>query len=108
VSGGGGSGGVGPVGPTEDLACGALRFETSLASPDAAVVQGLTAGDVLALEIRPAGGRNAIVALADGVVAGAITERTADLLRCMQEGFQYVAEVTQIDGGWVDLAVRPA
>ena len=110
MSGGGGSGDIGPSGPSADLDCARLTFETQLASPDAAVVGTLTVADVLAIELQVAeSGRRVIAAVAsDGRVAGAITSHTADLVRCIQEGFAYMAEVTAIDGGWVDVRVRPA
>jgi hypothetical protein len=109
MSGGGGSGGMGPVGPQVDQPCGALQFETSLASPRAEVVATLTEGEVLTLELQPAGGgRNMIAALANGKVAGGITDRTPDLIRCIQDGFDFVAEINRIDGGWVELSVHPA
>ncbi len=110
MSGGGGSGDGPPVGPRPDVDCSQLAFETTLASPDIAVVQTLSVGDVLRLDLRQgAGGRNMIAALTDGgQVAGAISERTADLLRCMQDGTSFEAEITRINGGWIDLAVRAA
>lgn len=108
MSGGGGSGDAPPVGPRPDVDCAALRFQTAVASPDMAVVASLGAGDVLVLDLRQgAGGRNMIAALASsGGVAGAITERTADLLECMQRGVRFEAEIMQMDGGWIEVAVR--
>jgi hypothetical protein len=108
MSGGGGTGDVPPVGPRPEVDCSALRFDTTLASPDMAVVGTLSVGDVLILDIRQgAGGRNMIAALTtDGHIAGAITERTADLLRCMQQGVGFEAEITQMNGGWIEVAVR--
>src|ERR1044072_6287475 len=105
MSGGGGSGGVGPVGPSEDVDCARLDFVTRPESPERAVVDGVGVVDELDLELQDAGGRRVIAVLTrpDRRVAGAITERTPDLLRCMQEGFAYEAEVTSIDGGWIEL-----
>jgi hypothetical protein len=110
MSGGGGSGDVAPVGPRPGLDCSALAFEAALASPDMAVVSTLNVGDVLILDLRQgAGGRNMIAALTTGgQVAGAITERTADLLRCLQQGVGFEAEITQMNGGWIKVAVRAA
>ncbi len=110
MSGGGGTGEAPPVGPRLEVACSDLEFATTLASPDLAVVQTLRVGDILILDLRQgAGGRNMIAALAaGGQVAGAITERTADLLRCIQEGIAFEAEITRMNGGWIDIAVRAA
>ena len=97
-----------PVGPRPEVDCSDLRFDTTLASPDAAVVQALGVGDVLILDLRQGpGGRNMIAAVTtSGQVAGAITERTADLLRCMQLGVGFDAEITRMNGGWIEVAVR--
>jgi hypothetical protein len=111
MSGGGGSGDIGPSGPSDDLDCSRLAFETQLASPDPNVVGDLREGDVLELDLQVRdGGRHVIAALrpADQRFVGAITERTTDLVRCMQQGVRYVAEVIHIDGGWVDVRVRAA
>jgi hypothetical protein len=109
MSGGGGSGG-GPSGPSRDVDCAALAFNAQLTSPDENVVADLREGDRLALELQVReGGRSAIAAMTeDGRFAGAITERTADLVRCMQEGIEYAAELTEIDGGWVEVRVEAA
>jgi hypothetical protein len=110
MSGGGGSGSAPPVGPRPGIDCSQLAFNTPLASPDMAVVQALSVGDVLLLDVRQgAGGRNMIAALTGaGQLAGAISDRTADLLRCIQEGVAFEAEITGMNGGWIDLAVRAA
>jgi hypothetical protein len=44
-----------------------------------------------------------VVTAADEYV-GALIDHIADLLRCIQDGYAYVAEVTNIDGG--DVRVR--
>jgi hypothetical protein len=111
MSGGGGSGGdIPPLGPRPDVPCANLAFDTTLTSPDQAIVQTLSVGDLLSLELRQgASGRNMIAAVTtSGDLAGAITDRTADLIRCLQDGFEFQAEITRINGGWVNLAVRAA
>lgn len=109
MSGGGGTGGVGPVGPSERLDCQALEFDTTLSSPNQDVAENLQVSDMLDLQIQDAGGRKIIAAVSrpGAQVAGAITERTADLLRCMQQQVAYEAVITSIDGGWIELRVRP-
>jgi hypothetical protein len=107
MSGGGGSGGIGPSGPTENIDCARLAFDTTLASPQEAIVAMLAVGDALDLQIRSSGGWDVIAAVtASGDVAGSITDRTPDLLRCMQEGVTYVAEITAMSGGWIELHVH--
>ena len=109
MSGGGGSGGIGPSGPTENVDCAKLAFDTTLTSPQKPIVDTLAVGAVLELEVREAGGRKIIAAVTQaGDVAGSITDRTPDLLRCMQEGVMYVADVTVVNGGWIELHVHAA
>jgi hypothetical protein len=43
-----------------------------------------------------------------GVVAGWIIDRLPQLLRCLQAGHAFEAEVTSIRGGAVSVHVRPA
>ena len=113
--GGGGSGGGGPIGfgggtggPSDDgTECEKLRFNTMLASPDPAVVALLAVNDVLDLEIR----NQAVAALArsaGGSPAGYIIDRLPQLLRCLQAGTAFEADVKSISGGAVTVEVHAA
>jgi hypothetical protein len=68
----------------------------------------LHVGDVLAVSLAP--GPPAVINLVtgDGAIAGSLITHIADLLRCIQEGFSYEAEVATINGGDVRVDVRPA
>jgi hypothetical protein len=110
MSGGGGTGDTPPIGPRPEPDCSALQFEATLASPDMAVVATLVVGAVLGVDVRQgAGGRNLIAAVTPaGQIAGAITDRIADLLRCIQQGIDFEAEITDLNGGWIVVTVRAA
>ncbi|MEW6070909.1 MAG: hypothetical protein AB1485_09850 [Candidatus Thermoplasmatota archaeon] len=88
--------------------CDELNFEASLASPQSEVVSRLRKGDILSVELRSSNGKNFIAALSNNEIAGSIIERVADLVRCIQEGNTYEAEVLSIRGGAVNILVRPA
>jgi hypothetical protein len=104
---GSGSGTGGPP-PTEPVDCANLQFDAELASPQPKVVATLKKGTILSVELDAAGGRNRIIARAPGgQIAGAlISGRMAELLRCLQAGESFVAEVTRVDGGDVRVRVR--
>lgn len=109
MSGGGGSGGPGGgFGPRDDRTpCEELRFETSVASPQPAAAN-LSVGDILEVVLRS--GPPPAIDLVDGKgdVVGSLIIRIADLLRCLQDGFTYEAEVKQVNGGDIRVEVRPA
>jgi hypothetical protein len=109
VSGGGGGGGPGGgFGPSDDRTpCDQLRFRTSVASPQPAA-DDLKVGDVLQVELNP--GPPVVIHLvdSDGNVVGSLITRIADLLRCIQDGFSYEADVKEINGGDFQVDVRPA
>jgi hypothetical protein len=108
VSGGGGGGGPGGgFGGGDDTPCDQLRFRTSIASPQPAASE-LKVGDVLRVELSS--GPPAVIHLVDsnGNVVGSLISRVADLLRCIQDGFDYEAEVMEINGGGIAVDVRPA
>lgn len=109
MSGGGGGGGPGGgFGPTDDRTpCDQLKFRTSVASPQPAAGN-LNVGDVLRVVLKP--GPPVVIHLIDedDNAVGALITRIADLLRCIQDGFSYEAEVKQINGGDFDVEVRPA
>jgi hypothetical protein len=79
--------------------------ETILASPNMAVVSTLSVGAILT--VLQAGSR--VVAQAPVGTAGAITSaRLPDIIQCLNAGQQYLARVTQINGGAVTVEIYPA
>lgn len=109
MSGGGGGGGSGGGFTPRDrqTPCDQLRFRTTIASPQRAASM-LSVGDIL--EVRLNSGPPQTIDLIDagGNLVGAIVTRTTDLVRCLQDGFRFEAEVQSINGGEIRIEVRPA
>jgi hypothetical protein len=83
-----------------------LSFRTSIASPQPAA-SGVGVGDVLEVALDP--GPPAVIQVLDAEsnVVGSIITHIPDLLRCIQDGFTYEAEVVAIEGGDLQIAVHP-
>ena len=96
---GGGGGGV--PGPNPCM----FTEETILASPNMTVVSTLSVGAILT--VLQNGSR--VVAQASAGTAGAITSaRLPVIIQCLNAGQQYLARVTQINGGAVTVEIYPA
>jgi hypothetical protein len=110
MSGGGGGGGGGGFGaPEPETDCARLRFLAWLQSPRAQAVALLSVGEELDVVLAPAApGTPPIVEVrrTDGTTVAALMTRLPDLLRCLAEGFRYVAEVRDISGGAVRVMVH--
>jgi hypothetical protein len=107
MSGGGGGGGIDAPPPGGGGAdCEKLHEETTLNSPNPAVVRALRVGDILSLRARAP--RGPLIAVTeDSQEVGSITSALlARVLACITEGHEYVAEVRRISGGRVDVEVR--
>lgn len=103
------SSGVGPGGGSrDDDPCARLTFSAFISSPDPAVVTGLAVGDVLDVVLADSAGVP-LVELhgTDGRVAGTLTTYLDRLLPCL-DGRAYVAEVTSVAGGAVQMQVQAA
>ena len=90
--------------------CERLEFETTLASPDPDVVGQLSQGSVLDIELRRAEGTAEtllVIARFRGQDVGSIVEGTPELIRCLQQGHSFQAEVLAIDDGIVRVRVKP-
>jgi hypothetical protein len=109
MSGGGSSGGPsGSFGSSEaGTPCEDLTFQAPIASPQPPALT-LSVGDLLSVSLAP--GPPAVINLltSDGDVAGSLITRIAALLRCIQAGFSYEAEVVTINAGDVQVKVRAA
>lgn len=105
-SGGGGGGGGGPS-PPSGIDCLRLVIRTTLNSPNPAVVKKLKKNDVLTIDVQ--GPRGPVAALdGTGQTAGTITaQELLDLIKCIDDGFEYVAIVRDVSGGKVDVEIRP-
>lgn len=89
-----------------------LRFKTTLFSPIASVVETLSVGDELDISLHTQNNVMSIIAQTQSTaqIAGTITgaRQLGDLIVCLQEGVDYVADVNDISGAVVSLTVRRA
>lgn len=109
----GGSGSSGGWTPSGSTGSGPdpceLRFQTDLFGPVALVVQGLSVGDRLSVQIITQGQSQSVAALTQstGAVAGTITgaRQLGALINCLAQ-HAYEAEVTAISGSQVTVIVE--
>jgi hypothetical protein len=72
----------------------------------APVIARLSARDVLVIELEMADGVQVIVAKTEtGAIAGSIVDNVGQLVRCIQQGNTYEAEVVSVSGGRVTAEV---
>jgi hypothetical protein len=105
MSGGSGSSAGGGFGGDSGLDCAAIKFDAFLSSVDPSVVETVKVGEVLPIELRS--DPRSLVVVANGRVLGAITRKVRELLRCIQQQVQFSATVKSINGGDVEVQVRP-
>ncbi len=92
--------------PTGD-SCDRLTSETTLTSPDRAVISQLSIGTALDVEVDTSGARPVVRAMYQGQVAGSITSSIIQrLVECIGEGYEYVADVLSVQGGTCRVRVR--
>lgn len=104
--GSGGTGGGGGGGPSQD--CSTLIFRTVLSSPKPAVVKKLSVNDRLSIDKRGDAGP-AVAVTSGGEDAGSITStKLGQMLACIDDGYKYEATVTKVNGGSVEVEVRPS
>lgn len=99
MSGGGtgSGGGIGP-GPNHEYDCSKVSIYTNLNSPNPAVLNQLSVGTILAIEMEPQTG--AVAAYYNNQIAGTITHSSLiQLIKCLEEGYSYKATVTSLNGG---------
>jgi hypothetical protein len=103
MSGGGGGSWTTPTGDS----CERLTSETTLTSPDRAVISRLSAGELLDVEVDSSGARPVVRAVYQGQIAGSITSSIIQkIVECIGDGYQYVAEVLNVQGGTCRVRVR--
>jgi hypothetical protein len=104
--GGSGSGGWTPSAPSSP--CDELSFRSIVNSPQPAVISQLSQGDVLNVRLQAAP-QTAVVVEYNGAVAGTLAGvQVSSLINCLQNGYDFVAEVRSIVGGKCTVEVRPA
>src|ERR1041385_2361390 len=95
----GGSIGGSPFGRgKKSISCMDLIIKTQLYSPNPAIIDLITIGTILELNLESSAGP--CVAMFNGVVAGTILNSyLLALIDCMQKGIKYIAVVRSIKGG---------
>ena len=94
----GSSGGGGGVYASDDSPCESIVVDTVLNSPNPAAA--IKKGDKLRVQIQAGSVPLAVCVIDSGAVAGSLTFGVVRrLIKCMEEGHTYVAEVTAVDGG---------
>ena len=102
--GGSGSGGYRPSAPSNP--CANLTFRATINSPKPAVVGALQVGDVLDVVLDPES--HSVSLLHNRQTAGSLTgTHVAQLINCINNGFDYQAEVVQLNGGQCVVQVEP-
>ena len=87
--------------------CGTLSQQTTLNSPNRAVLAQLSKGTELEVSVNKSGKAVTVEALFNGRVAGTITSSIIQrLAECMENGYQYVAEVIDVQGGACRVHIR--
>lgn len=97
-------GGSTPTGDGAD--CAAFYKNIPLLSPNPEVVNSLEKGDQLEFDISEVEGKKVLRVTRNTAVAGAVTKNAAQLIRCIQNGHNYIAIVTEINEGSVMLEAR--
>ena len=99
-SGGGGEGGAGGSDPCS------LIEDTNLNSPVPAVVATLTPGEVLAVRLVPGPPVRVVVQTDAGLTAGSITgAKLPQIIKCLEVGVDYKADVVSVKGAAVRVRV---
>jgi hypothetical protein len=95
-----------PTTPTNT--CDQLSFRSSINSPQPSVISGLNKGDILKVVLQTIP-QTAVVVEHQGTTAGALVgTKVNSLINCLQNGYQFVAEVLEVAGGRCTVEVRPA
>lgn len=102
--GGSGSGGYTPSAPASP--CARLTFQATLNSPKPVIVSQLKVGDLLDVVLNSQG--QGIILEHNGQIAGSLTSsQVAQLVNCMNSGFDYQATVVQLNGGQCVVRIDP-
>lgn len=101
---GSGSPGYKPTAPANP--CARLSFQATVNSPKPDVVSHLTVGDVLDVVLNPQG--QGVVLEQHGQLAGSIVgSQVAQLVNCINSGFDFQATVVQLNGGHCVVRIEP-
>lgn len=99
---GSGGGGGGPGRPVLD--CGTISFSTDINSPQAAAITGLKVNDKLKVVLNQ--NRIEVVRQDTRVTVGSLNwSSITRLIECIEQGFEYVAVIRNIQGGLIQVHV---
>ncbi len=101
-----GSDGPGPR-PEPRSNCASLREKTTLNSVNPVTATQLRKGNILAVHAQSPTGP--LVALNDnGQIVGSVTSASAaQILACIEQDYEFVAEVQQVSGAQIIVLIRP-
>lgn len=103
---GSGSNGFGGGFEGGDVSCANLVLNTTIASPQPAVVASLKINDILQVGLQTTGTTTAVVVTHQGQVAGAVASPDVQRLRrCIEGGTSYEAKVTAINGAHINIRI---
>lgn len=102
MEGGGTGGGDPPRGDFKQIfdGCSQINFETILMSTTPESLEGVAVKDVLTLALRLQQGRSVVTVLKGSQLVGTVgSSHLVQLIECMRNDHQYVADVLSLEGG---------
>lgn len=86
--------------------CSSLAFESVLSSPKPDAVEQIEVGDILDIRLLQTGAIETVAVMHGSEVAGGLVDHADRIKRCIQQGYNYEAEVREVDGAKVTIFVR--
>ena len=87
--------------------CADMSFTTVLGTPKRPILAQLRKGHVLQLVLETGQTKIVVAKTNAGQMAGTITTMTQKLIECMEKGYEYEAEVSQVTGLQCSVVIRP-
>lgn len=98
---------TGGGGFTEINSCDKLVINTQISSPKEDVIAGLSVGSLLDVGLQEAA-TTIVVLMHEGKIAGGVTAATTNqLIKCLRDNNNYVAQVKSINDGQVKVRISP-
>jgi len=97
-----------PIGGNEGVSCENLVIDTQLSSPNKEVLESLSVGDILYISIVSDQGPVQALTNNGDVAGGILSSRVIDLVNCIVNDHQYLADVLEINGAICRIRIRPA
>jgi hypothetical protein len=103
--------GTGPIGRTERGTtpeyCEVFSGETLVNSPDPSIIETISLGDILDIDVTIVSGVSVIAVIAPAGILGGLSNFSNRLEHCVSLGFQYIATVIELNGGLVRVRISP-